>query len=61
MIEYEYAVAHHAYPDETWRGPWPLEKCLAWIQDAVEDGCRLDIFHIIRRPVHKWERFNQES
>ncbi len=56
-MNYEYAVMHKNFPNEPHRGPWPLQSCIDWIDEAMTDGFKSDVFYIARRPSGGWERY----
>lgn len=53
-MNYEYCVMHKAFPDAPHRGPWPEATCYEWIDEAVADGFKDDVFYVGRREVGPW-------
>lgn len=57
MTKYEWGVMWRRYPRELHRGPMTKREAHRWVAEAEADGALVGVFHIVRRPVGKWERF----
>lgn len=54
-LEYEYGIRHIA-TGELWRGPWTYDKASEWLREAYEDGFKIGVFELVKRPkVYNWE------
>jgi hypothetical protein len=58
---YEYCVMHTAYPNEPHRGPWPKQECESWIEEAVADGFKNDVFYVAVRICTPWTPVDEST
>jgi hypothetical protein len=54
--QFEWGVMQRLEGKELHRGPWTEEFARNWLREGVEGGLPEDMFHLVRRPVGKWEK-----
>jgi hypothetical protein len=57
-MQWHYSVKKRT--DDTYYGPWPLFRCILFIEEKEREGFAAGEFKIYRRPIGEWEECELE-